>query len=112
MSHKGIRESRHTPGPWRVVSEWIDDGDGSEVEIYSVSGPNPDDLILDQPIDLADAKLIALSPELLEALEDLYAAYLGQMSDRDFPGRPWTPERDDDQPALKAKALIEKARSK
>lgn len=57
-------------------------------------------------------ELAGLAPELLEALEELYAAYLGEMSDRDFPGRPWTPERDDDQPALKAKALIEKARSK
>lgn len=64
-----MSESKFTPGPWRVVSEWIDDGDGSEVEIYSVSGPNPDDLILDQPIDLADAKLIAAAPDMIAALE-------------------------------------------
>jgi hypothetical protein len=32
-------------------------------------------------------------------------------SEYDFPGRDWTPERDDDKAALKAKALIEKARS-
>ncbi|MEB0133444.1 hypothetical protein [Pseudomonas sp. CCI2.4] len=72
-----MSELKFTPGPWRVVSEWIDDGDGSEVEIFSVSGPNPDDLILDQPIYHADAKLIAAAPELLEALQELRSLMQG-----------------------------------
>lgn len=57
-------------------------------------------------------ELAGMAPELLAALEDLYAAYAQEkQGERDYPGDPWTPERDDDQPALKAKALIEKARS-
>lgn len=54
-----------------------------------------------------------LAPELLQALEELYSAYVQEkQGERDYPGSEWTPERDDDRPALKAKALIEKARRK
>lgn len=57
-----------------------------------------------------EKELAGLAPELLEALVDLYDAYVAEKKDnRDFPDRPWTPERDEDQPALKAKALIKKA---
>jgi hypothetical protein len=57
-------------------------------------------------------ELAGMAPELLEALEELFKEYCKQMaSEYDFPGRDWTPERDDDKAALKAKALIEKARS-
>lgn len=56
-------------------------------------------------------ELAQLAPELLEALEELYREYVGQMKDQyNYPGRPWTPERDDDTAALKAQALIKKAR--
>jgi hypothetical protein len=45
--------------------------------------------------------------KLREALELLYAAYCDQMhSEYDFPGNPWTPERDDDTAALTARAAI------
>ena len=41
------------------------------------------------------------------ALEDLYAAYCAEMqSEHDYPGKPWTPDRDNDAAALKARAAL------
>jgi hypothetical protein len=46
-------------------------------------------------------------PILRKALEDLLKAYCSQMSDQyDFPGRPWTPERDNDKAALQAQRAL------
>jgi hypothetical protein len=57
-------------------------------------------------------ELAGLAPELLEALEALFKEYCQQMaSEYDFSRGDWTPERDYDTVPLKAKALIEKARS-
>ena len=51
------------------------------------------------------------APDLLAALENLYTAYYSAMSSEfDFPGNPWTPERDGgDSYALAARAAIAKA---
>ena len=44
---------------------------------------------------------------LRAALEDLYAAYCAEMqSEHDYPGKPWTPDRDNDAAALKARAAL------
>lgn len=49
-------------------------------------------------------------PDLLEALSGLYKEYCCVMrSEFDFPGRPWTPDRDNDTEAIKARAAIAKA---
>lgn len=54
-----------------------------------------------------------MADELIDALKNLYEAYCSAMrSDYDFPGRPWTPERDNDEAALAARALLEKATGK
>ena len=53
--------------------------------------------------DAKDARLKSLE----EALEGIYLAYCSQMrSEYDFPGSPWTPERDNDEAALLARAAI------
>ena len=59
----------------------------------------------------ANAQLIVAAPDLLAALENLYAAYCGVMSSEfDFSLNPWTPERDGgDSYALAARAAIAKA---
>jgi hypothetical protein len=45
--------------------------------------------------------------KLREALEVLYAAYCYQMhSEYDFPGSPWTPDRDKDTAAASARAAL------
>jgi hypothetical protein len=57
--------SKHTPGPWKVVTSWYD---------YSVEGPNGEEIIWqDGPyqtptIKLSDARLIAAAPEMYELL--------------------------------------------
>lgn len=56
-----------TKGPWKVGREWIDDGDGSEIEVFSVmAGDEP---VTDQPIYEADARLMAKAPEMYAALQ-------------------------------------------
>lgn len=106
--------AKHTPGPWQtdrnnvhsaqiatihqcVGNDWI--------EVWS-----PKALGASEEMQEANARLISAAPELLEALRGIYAAYCGVMRDQfDFPGRPWTPERDNDTVALQARAAIVKA---
>lgn len=52
---------------WKVVKEWIDDGDGSEVEIFHVFIGA--DQITDFPIDRNDAYIMAAAKDMLLALE-------------------------------------------
>ena len=57
----------------------------------------------------AEARLAAeqQAQALRAALEDLYAAYCAEMqSEHDYPGKPWTPDRDNDAAALKARAAL------
>ena len=54
-------------------------------------------------------ELAGLAPELLEALEALYAAYETAMVAE---YTTWTPEQSGEPAVMAAKALIEKARSK
>lgn len=43
----------------------------------------------------------------LEILENLFDSYVSMMkSEFDFPGRPWTPQRDGDDAAIMAQRLI------
>lgn len=62
---------KHTPGPWKVYERvsnhdsdsWIKGPDGEQI----ASGIGHED----EPQQLANARLIAAAPELLEALQDL-----------------------------------------
>ena len=68
----------HTPGPWRVVHyEWKDKGGGDFVG--RIEGPNGEKVYRGASSfhainNLANARLIAAAPDLLEACED--AAWL------------------------------------
>ncbi len=62
----------HTPGPWMagpMVGEsdtiWIGNGDGYVAQVTRIDGL--------EPIDWADAHLIAAAPDLARALADLLA---------------------------------------
>ena len=60
--------SKHTPGPWRVITSWYD---------HMVEGPNGEEIIWqDGPyqtptIKLSDARLIAAAPDMLELIQML-----------------------------------------
>ena len=64
--------AKHTPGPWKVISEQT----AREVEVFEIAEISHYRVIRDargdgfdaQGHDLADARLIAAAPELLEAL--------------------------------------------
>ncbi len=73
-------DMKHTPGPWRVkgckiisatASRWTPIGDEREpitvIDGRGAMGGNDTD---------ADARLMAAAPELLEALDDMLAAFL------------------------------------
>lgn len=56
------------------------------------------------------ARRAELFDELLSALELLYFAYCCEMrSEYDYPGNPWTPERDGNTAAIVARDTIAKA---
>jgi len=64
--------AKHTPGPWMagpMVGEsdtiWIGNGDGYVAQVTRIDGL--------EPIDWADAALIAAAPDLARALADLLA---------------------------------------
>ena len=71
--------SKHTPGPWAFFD------DHPEKVVYHIRDKNHLDEIAaiyrykSNPLDtLADARLIATAPELLETLEELLACTEGQ----------------------------------
>lgn len=67
--------SKHTPGPWfvREPDNGIYDTDD---EIANVVARGPYGLnTLAEDVELADARLIAAAPDLLETLRDIVAVY-------------------------------------
>ena len=75
----------HTKGPWDVVYEWVDDGDGSETKVFNVRGFDVDDFIIEQPVTEADARLIAAAPELFESLVIAVGAIRELCHEREIP---------------------------
>lgn len=57
-----MSEFKHTPGPWEVLeASWDEDGNVR----YSLAGI--------KQASVADARLIAAAPELLEALQEVFS---------------------------------------
>ena len=79
-----------------LADKW-GDGDGSWGELVA-------DL---HSLDAEMAQLRADNARLRAALSELFNAYCNQMRDGyDFPGRPWTPERDNDEVAMRVRDLL------
>ena len=70
--------SKHTPGPWSVLTEYGDETSVMGIEPNVLWGcgccgsPN---------LGLKDAQLIAAAPDLLEALEELMTCKQGELCD-------------------------------
>ena len=91
----------HTKGPWKsgggtIYAPWPErDGDRIIADLLTHHGDNG----LTNDEVTANAKLIAASPDMLEALEGMLQAYEGDAGDTDSPA------------CIKARAAIEAARS-
>jgi hypothetical protein len=99
---EGIYQGMRGPHAERIVkqiaSEFPEAG-----EPFSLSGPASELRSLRDSLTLAKARIA----ELEGALAMLNDAYCSAMrSEFDFPGRPWTPERDNDEAALRACAAL------
>lgn len=79
---------KHTPGPWHYRTHdgsigSIDAADGTAVaQAFQV---NPISVDLTQASRVANAKLIAAAPELLEALKEITEAFEGRCADWENP---------------------------
>ncbi len=65
-----FKQSNHTPGPWDFEAEpgygvYVGNDDGNVAEVLC------DQVRITDPIAIANARLIAAAPDLLEALEAL-----------------------------------------
>lgn len=106
--------NKHTAGPWELSSEpvrhfWQIFGDYKLVASVPAGGKRNNEAQRQQKV--ADARLICAAPDLLEALDALLESYCSAMANEyDYPGSPWTPERDDDEAALRAIAVLKKTR--
>ncbi|HEY8343348.1 MAG TPA: hypothetical protein VIK75_10220 [Calditerricola sp.] len=99
--------SKHTPGPWHVRYD-------EHCDLYHVQSPSPPAEGPDVAsfCTLADARLIAAAPDLLEALQTLLGDYRDLLQDyseeREKDG--WDAIAEDDAPAIaKARAAIARA---
>lgn len=72
---------KHTPGPW-IVRTFRDDCfvQGDNVIGHTIAGAYKREILSDEeyPEKLADARLIAAAPELLQCLSELYAMVKGE----------------------------------
>lgn len=74
---KGIRDqgirgqgmSQHTPGPWKITSEWSHVGLGTVTSIKGPDGYDIADMAGQDELAEANARLIAAAPEMLAALQ-------------------------------------------
>lgn len=105
--------SKHTPGPWDFSWHIQPNGcptvghKGLMVCMVAHSAKDPSQ----KEEALANAALIAAAPDLLEALEGLLSSYESVMhSEFDYPGDDWSAEGRGDEDALKAIAIIARAK--
>lgn len=57
--------ARHTPGPWKARGRTVSCAKGVVVEVHNYPDATPEE----QAAVLADAKLVAVAPEMAELLE-------------------------------------------
>lgn len=93
--------SGYTKGPWILDGVEIRASDSHQMDRICEMAPG----FIDE-----DAMLIAAAPDLLEALQELLAAYENIMHNEfDFPNDTWSAEGRNDEEALNARKAIAKA---
>ena len=63
-------EQKHTPGPWRANSSWIE-GPKMALRVAAIDWPKRGSAPASKAEAEANARLIAAAPDLLAALEDV-----------------------------------------
>lgn len=76
--------TKHTPGPWEVL-EYGKDDNGKDIPLHLIWVDNPFPCLIAQicfaPRSEANARLIAMAPEMLDALKRIIATrYQSDMS--------------------------------
>lgn len=67
--------SKHTPGPWIIGDTYTKEGDKIQVEAFDEIGNRSLQVLIRCEDVEANAHLIAATPELLEALQEMDKAY-------------------------------------
>ncbi|EMO9845328.1 hypothetical protein [Pseudomonas aeruginosa] len=65
-----MSKQSHTPGPWVSRNNMVFCGKKCICSNINAASPNQQNIAEDVAMSIANAKLIAASPELLDALED------------------------------------------
>ena len=95
-----MKDLRHTPGPWKVSKN------GNDIEMANSDNAGIATLYaISELQDKANAKLIAASPEMLEALKAMTEHYVDLVNSSDAGS--WNPEEED--VVKKAREVITKA---
>lgn len=64
-----MRKQSHTPGPWVSRNNMVFGGKKCICSNVNAASPTPQNIAEDVAMSIANARLIAAAPELLEALE-------------------------------------------
>ncbi|MBG4138622.1 hypothetical protein I4929_23835 [Pseudomonas aeruginosa] len=64
-----MSEKSHTPGPWVSRNNMVFGGKKCICSNVNAASPNPQNIAEDVAMSIANARLIAAAPELLEALQ-------------------------------------------
>lgn len=86
--------SKHSPGPWRIFKNAIEDAKGCDIAFVARGWPPGE--------TLANARLIAVAPELLEALKGIVGGDCEECGGSDVECRAPAHEPD----IVRARALI------
>ncbi|PCA96267.1 hypothetical protein [Pseudomonas aeruginosa] len=80
-----MSEKSHTPGPWVSRNNMVFGGKKCICSNVNAASPTPQNIAEDVAMSIANARLIAAAPELLEALQGMIEVYGGQYNDDCLP---------------------------
>ncbi|HFK2339411.1 TPA: hypothetical protein ACGXSN_001127 [Pseudomonas aeruginosa] len=75
---------KHTPGPWVSRNNMVFGGKKCICSNVNAASPTPQNIAEDVAMSIANARLIAAAPELLEALRDCVSRITDEVADAEF----------------------------
>lgn len=80
-----MSKQSHTPGPWVSRNNMVFGGKKCICSNVNAASPTPQNIAEDVAMSIANARLMAAAPELLEALQGMIEVYGGQYNDDCLP---------------------------